>query len=197
MMRKLLVIGLLLGALIVIVHGGQSQSEENVIKSKSAVVLDTVDGLSGEGTIHAGQPVTLYFRFINKSGLNVTGLSHGLKIYSPDGATWGGARADTTDKMGKLVFDGGVFFNPMNVDGKAVDTIGMGAFRIQKSGLKDGYDEVTMYLTIGPIPESAIGKTICVDSTFFPPGGAWLWSLEKQRNTYPSWDGPHCFKVTK
>lgn len=196
-MKKLLVIVLLLGVLMIIMHGGDSQSQDKKKAPTAAVILDSVDGLSGDGSVHAEQPITLYFRFVNNTGRAVAGLSHGLAVYSPDGATWGGCAADTTANLGKLVMDGGVFFNPMNVDGEAVDTIGMGGFRIQKSGIADGYDKVAMVMQIGPIPTSAIGKTVCVDSTFFPPGGSWLWSLEGQHNAYPSWDGPFCFKVTK
>ncbi len=38
------------------------------------------------------------------------------------------------------------------------------------------------------------GRLVCLDSTFFPPGGTWLWATTGS-NINPDWDGAHCFRI--
>jgi hypothetical protein len=41
--------------------------------------------------------------------------------------------------------------------------------------------------------ETAADKTICLDSSFFPSSGTWLWAGAE--SSAPSWGGPYCFTV--
>ena len=54
-------------------------------------------------------------------------------------------------------------------------------------------------IRIRSIDSSSVGRTICIDSSFFRPSGTWLWSADNwtgHLNVAPEWDGPHCFTIT-
>lgn len=163
----------------------------------ASISLDRVDGLSGTGSIYADQTITFHFRFTNNTGVPVTGSTNGLKIYSTDGATWSGAAGAFTAAMTDEIYDAGKFINEFGVDGSGVDTLGFGGFAISSAGIPDGFSEILATIEIGPISASHAGKHICIDSTFYPPGGEWLWSVEGVDDGGPSWDGPHCFEITQ
>jgi hypothetical protein len=57
-------------------------------------------------------------------------------------------------------------------------------------GLPAGYNDIAYTIDIGPIAKSNHNKTICLDSSFYPPSGVWKWAGP---DVFPSWDGPHCF----
>ncbi|MDH3936867.1 MAG: transthyretin-like family protein [candidate division Zixibacteria bacterium] len=81
------------------------------------------------------------------------------------------------------------------MSGSGADTIGFAGSRLFDSGLPWWFDDTAYSLTIGPIPLSSVGKTICLDSAFFPPSGVWAWSVAQVGTFHPSWDGPHCYEV--
>ncbi len=82
-----------------------------------------------------------------------------------------------------------------SVDSPA-DTIGFGGSGLFGDGLPAGYDEVSYTVTIGPIPAGAAhhGQTICFDSSFYNPTGAWKWAGAV---VIPSWDNveAYCYTV--
>ncbi|HOD66770.1 MAG TPA: hypothetical protein PLR32_00550 [candidate division Zixibacteria bacterium] len=162
-----------------------------------SISIDKIDGLVADGQIQAGKKITFHLRFTNKTGLPVAGFANGFRVYSPDGATWGTTVADTTGLMPKGLMDGGMFITTFGISGSGADTVGFGGFRILKDGLPDGWSDVPATITIGPIPASMVGKTVCLDQSFFPPGGYWLWSLEDQVENEPDFGGPYCFKIVK
>ncbi len=161
----------------------------------AAVTISSVDGLAGTGMIHAGQTITIHFWFTNNTGKSITGSTNGIEVYSPDGANWNTATIDTSG-VGKALYDGGVFLNYFSVNGTGADTVGFGGFRLTGSGIPDGYDAEGFSLILGPISAGYVGKQICVDSAFYPPGGAWLWALDGGGNAYPEWGGPYCWTIT-
>jgi hypothetical protein len=77
------------------------------------------------------------------------------------------------------------------VDGIGADTIGFGAVDCWPSIFID--EDVWSITT--QVENIAIGNYLCIDSSFFPPGGAWLWSTEFSGTIKPSWDGPHCYLI--
>ena len=101
------------------------------------------------------------------------------------------------------IYDGGIFVQnfpthpvgwPISSD---TDTIGFTGFLQQTgTGIVNGFDELGWTLTIDSFTQSSVGKTICLDSAWFPPSGRWVWSrISPDTNVFPSWDGPHCFEI--
>ena len=155
-----------------------------------SVTIDHVDGLvnPSEITADGSTPIVFHIRMTNVND-NRGGISNGFRIYSDDGATWGGLVGDTVG-IGKAQFDGGFFISPFGVTGSGADTIGFAAFRFFSTGLPAAYDDIAYTITIGPIDPAHHGKTICIDSAFFPASGVWKWSGP---DVVPSWEGLKCY----
>jgi hypothetical protein len=155
--------------------------------------------LSGPGagigdTIICGQPATFNVHFHNNTGHNILGSTNGFRLYSPDGATW---QVPAYDSAGGLdaYYDDGVHVIGLGVDGVGDDTIAIGGTQSSAGGIPDGYNDIVLRITT-QVDTNQVGKTICIDSTFFPPAGSWLWALSGGNYT-PSWGGPYCFTTTK
>jgi hypothetical protein len=56
-----------------------------------------------------------------------------------------------------------------------------------------GYDDL-VYKIKTRLDTNEIGKTLCVDSSWYPTGIVWSW-LTQGPTIYPEWDGPHCFEI--
>lgn len=160
--------------------------------SAQSVTLDHVDGLyAGNETeiiADGSSKIKFHIRFTNNNDSH-GGIANGFRVYSDNGATWGTMVGDTVG-LGKALFDGGYFISPFSVDGSGADTIGFGAFRFFGPGLPGGYNDIAYTIEIGPINPIYHGRTICLDSAFYPPSGEWKWAGP---DVYPIWDGPHCF----
>ncbi len=161
---------------------------------EAAMILDNVVGHYGTTGIKTGVPVTFTMRAINNSGEGIYGTTNAYRIYSPDGAQWDTLTADTFSAYVAL-FDGGFFISEINVDGSGTDTIGLGGAAIYSSGMPNGYNDLAYSITIGPIDSVYDGQIICVDSSWYPPAGPWLWANNIGGQIYPEWSGPHCFTV--
>ena len=122
-------------------------------------------------------------------------MTAGFRVHSDDDATWTTMTLDTLNvgiswsEMWDSI--GGFFINPFGVTGSCADTIGIGALGIL-NGLPAGFDAVAFAITIGPIAAEHEGKTICLDSCYYPPFGYWV--LSGSDGSF-EWDGPHCFTI--
>ena len=167
----------------------------------SDISLDHVDGLYDATTIATGGTVTFHIRFTVDHGTAVTGSTNGFRIYSPTGASWWTADIQNTGAittvMPGAMYDGGVFLNFFSCDGSGSDTVGFAGFKMFGTGIPDGFDEIVATITTGV--DDAYGDPmihqLCLDSSFYPPGGVWLWSGPPDVN--PDWDGPHCYDIYK
>ncbi len=161
------------------------------------VTLDRVDGLYAADSIQTDVPITFYIRLTNNTGATILGFTHGFRICSPDGAQWNTTIADTTGTVGKTQFDLVFTINTLSVTGSGVDTVTFGGARLSAPGLPPGFDDVAFTVQIGPINTSYHGDRVCIDSSFFPPGGEWLWATSdgSGRSTRPDWDGARCFWI--
>ncbi|MFH2049184.1 MAG: FG-GAP-like repeat-containing protein, partial [bacterium] len=167
-----------------------------LIWGQSAIQLDHVDGTNSSGQIVSETPIKFYFRLINQTGYNIGGFTNGFKVYSPDGATWQPIIGDTTS-IGWLTnyMDGGILIYGFSVNGSDADTIGFGGFKIFKPGIPNGFNDIVWWINT-QLDDSQVGKTLCLDSTFYPPGGAWVWSTTG--GTFqPQWNGPHCYDIVQ
>jgi hypothetical protein len=167
--------------------------------SAQGIYLDNVEGLGGpieDSTIIADGATEIVFN-LRLVGLQEVsrGLTAGFRVYSDGDATWTTTEFDTLNvgiswsEMWDSI--GGFFINPFSVTGSGADTIGIGALGII-NGLPAGFDAVAFSITIGPIPAEHQGKTICLDSCFYPPIGYWV--LAGSNGSF-GWDGPHCFTL--
>lgn len=160
-----------------------------------SISLDHVEGLIGSSTLGTGRAIVFDIRISNYSDTAYGGMANGFRVYSPDGATWSITEMDTTGTLGKEQFDGGVFLPVFSIDGQGADTVGLGALRFFSTGLAPGFDDVALTITIGPIDPSQAGKTICLDSSYYPPSGVWKWAAQGSIDVFPTWDGPHCYDI--
>lgn len=160
-----------------------------------SVSLDHVDGLQGVDTIVSGQEIVFHIR-INTADTIISGMTNGFRIYSPDGAEWTSGSGAWSEFVTDSMFPQQLVI-PQGVTGSAADTIGFAGFLWNTFGIPSGFDSVAWRITIGPIDAGFAGKTICVDSSFYPPRNKWKWVPWRGGFTpvYPSWDGPHCFTV--
>ncbi len=159
---------------------------------EGSISLDTVIGQTGIDSICVG---TVRFRLrvtVSITSDPVTGFTNGFKVYSPDGATWGVPVGDTVSGIGDA-FNIVVSINYYSADGSGADTIGFGGVATLGTGWPPGYDDVPFSITIHP-DIADTGKTICLDSAWYPPGGDWLWA-SGGNSASPAWSGPHCFTV--
>ncbi|MBD3332213.1 PKD domain-containing protein, partial [candidate division GN15 bacterium] len=166
----------------------------------ASISLDDVDGgpWLASDTISAETEIVFYLRVTNTTEDQITGLSNGFRVYSPDGAVWDTTIGDTIGDIGGAMYDGIFTINGFGIDGVGADTLGFGGFSIGHSGIEPGFDQVEYTITIGPIANEDAGLTVCIDSTFYPPTNIWLWSSYAGINAYyPDWDGPHCFTVVE
>ncbi len=156
-----------------------------------SISLDHLDGLNGDNRLEIGVPITYYIR-LTAGGESYAGITNGFRVYSPDGAAWDTTVGAWTGTLGPDQFDGGMFIKKFSITGSDADTVGFGAFRFSGTGMPGDFDDVALTLDIGPIDEAYDGKTICLDSAFYPPAGVWKWAGP---DVYPSWDGPHCYGI--
>lgn len=161
-----------------------------------SVSLDQVDGLQGVDTIVSGQEIVLHLR-IKTDDTIYTGMNNGFRVYSPDSAQWTTVIGAWSEFVTADMFPM-QFVTPRSVTGTGADSIGFAGFVWgANQGIPSGFDSVAMRITIGPIDAGFEGKTVCIDSAFYPPGNHWKWVPFRGAltNVYPSWDGPHCFTV--
>lgn len=159
------------------------------------VTLDGVTNIQDDTILVAGNTHVFSIRFTCLGTGEAYNPSIGMRVYSPDGADW-----DTTTAAPANDFNLNFtqfFLNPFSTDGLLSDTVGCGSFAIPPApGLTDGWDAVAYTITIGPTDPADNGKHICLDSSFYRPGGTWKWAATTGGNQpIPTWDGPHCFKI--
>lgn len=166
--------------------------------------IETLDGLydTSTDTLIADDASTITWSLRLTSDANVyTGITNGFRIYSEDGANWGGVAADTlTTGWGGA----GAYFDQFSIkywsnDGMGADSVAFGGVKVfLGTGLPANFDEVAYSITIGPFASGVSGdhgKTVCLDSSWTPPAGVWKWAASGGITTIPSWGGPFCYTV--
>ncbi|MFQ5454405.1 MAG: hypothetical protein ACE5D6_09505, partial [Candidatus Zixiibacteriota bacterium] len=160
----------------------------------NSITLDSVSNMFNNDIV-VGQPITFYLHIMGDTLINWTGIANGFRVYSPDGAQWNTTVGDTLNLDWSSMFD--VFtINSYSINGMGADTIGFGGIKLFTTGLPVNFDTTAYTVTIGPIDALYEGKTICLDSIYFPPAGVWKWAASYPNpSIFPSWDGPHCFTI--
>jgi len=157
------------------------------------VTLDHVDGLTAPDELMIGVPAVFHIRF-TADDQTYAGIANGFRVYSSDGAYWNATTGDTVGPLGGEQFDGIFVINYYGITGSDADTLAFAGFALSGSGMPPGFDSVVYTIQIGPVDASYAGRTVCLDSSFFPPNNAWMWAY-RGGNVKPSWDGPHCYNI--
>jgi len=161
-------------------------------------VTVTTDGTWGDGTrVLPGAEVTWTIHFNVATG-NIYGASNGFEVFVADTpGTIAGNYSFTTPVSNQLRdmsdwWNGGFFFSGYSLDGFGADSTKFGGFAISSPGVPIGSHD--MYTITTSVDVSAVGKYLCLDSCFCPPGAQWLWCTSAG-DVFPAWDGPHCYLV--
>lgn len=160
---------------------------------EGSIILDHIDGNVVDSSVGTGA-ITFNFRVnVFPTSDSIGGITNGFKIYSPDGATWTPPVGDTTGGIGDP-FDLFFAINYFSTDGIDADTIGYAGSRKFSPGLLPGYNEIAFLISLETQADDN-GKTICVDSSWFPNTGKWLWANLSGSVAPPDWGGPYCYTI--
>ncbi len=152
-------------------------------------------GTSGD-SVYANQNINFNIVFQNDQPVDIKGFTNGFKLYSPESATWA-IPVGTPDLDLINLFDFGTYVNGYSLDGVGTDTLGFGGLAIYGNGMTVGYNDIIGSISTS-FENSQIGKTICIDTCFFPPSGYWVWSDQSGLTNYtPSWGGPYCYTIVE
>ncbi len=165
----------------------------NLFAQEGIISLDHVDGLIATDTVGTDSEITFHIRFNNNSGVPIDGSTNGFRIYSPNGAEWTTTVGTPTGAITPSMYDV-ISDTSTSIDGMLADTIGFGGARFLNPGIPNGFNEIVFTIQIGPIGDQHHLGTICIDSSFYPQAGAWIWSITGN-DLIPTWDGPHCFTI--
>jgi hypothetical protein len=167
--------------------------------SANEIVLDNVTGLAGGDTVQTNNPVRFEFRltYTPGDGSAVTGFTNGFKVWTyANGvhtSSYSPITYDTFSIGWDTLFGPGFIFTPIGVDGNGEDTIGFARTTLFNPGILDGFDDTVWW--VGTIP-GTVGDTLCIDSSFYPPSGVWLWATNGPIGAIPpGWGGLYCFHV--
>ncbi len=162
-------------------------------------------GAVGDATIKAGKPVSV--DIIIENDTIFTGFTMGFKIFSPDlkkivhVADSGNGLNERGDVKGyngwhdDSVWDlKGIFVRETDWDGNLPDTLGFGGLSVKKRYTAHKAEKKLSFEIMVPEP-----GTLVIDSSFYPPGGKWLYSAPARIGSTisPDWNGPYQFKVIK
>ena len=157
-------------------------------------------GAVNDSTIKAGEKVSFDIYILNDA--KYTCFTMGFKISSSDIVAVGHP-ADSGNGMNPKgdvkaydgfkdasIFDlGGLYVVESDWDGKLPDLIGFGGLCAYKSyEPREEAKKISFDLLFDEV------GTIVVDSSFFPPGGQWVFGQPKH---IPAWGGPYTFQVVK
>ncbi len=172
--------------------------------AEDAIVLDQIIGAVGANQIVAGNEVTLIFRatFTGETGAtSIQGIANGFRVYTtqslaePTVAGYFEAAVFDTLSISPNwgdCFEFAIMPQAFGVDGIGADTVGIGAVSLENNGFPIGFDQQVCYITTTAHSE---GDFLCIDSSWIPPGGRWLWQGPPSGSYYPNWYGPYCFEV--
>jgi type IX secretion system substrate protein len=161
------------------------------VQSANEIVIDNISPAINGDTLNAGVTYTFNFRFTYETGSNfLGGQSNGFIVYEKNGGNFIPVSGDTLLNGWSFSLFGVSLFG---VDGIGYDTIGFGGIEFGTTGFPVGFDDYAWYVETGGLNAN---DTICIDSVFYPPGGAWLWVISSGGgNIVPDWAGPYCYAV--
>jgi hypothetical protein len=165
------------------------------LANAASITATLTSGAGGPDTILTGGAAVWTVNFTNNSGVNITGSTNGWSLTSA-----GNRDSLSMVDLGTIdlatMYDGGAFFNYFSNDGVGADTVAYSGFALFKPGIPNGFSEDVLTITTS-FPDGQDGVQACLDTSYFPPGGAWLWSGADAQNYFPAWNGPLCYTLYK
>lgn len=169
------------------------------LHAQQSVSLGTCYGCIGD-TLIAGQLHTLNIRINNSGGPAGVryNINNGFKLYSPSNPQWLDLSLQTQG-IGNFPPTNFslVVANCVGCDGFSQDLIQFGGVSFNcASGLPPGFNDIAFSIQFRSRLQDA-GKFICIDSSYTPPGGTWLWAspCPSASDVKPSWSGAKCFRI--
>ena len=178
--------------------------------STGVVVYDKTDAavIPNGGEVPEGHALEIQFYIANDTVLGGFSLGLELSCADPLTITWdaqtGGHGAseavtvNTGSRMYPLSGSTDIFnITEQDVDGTLPDSIMPGGVAMMGPGLSTGaYEHLySLHLTLGAVP-SGETYTFCIDSTFVPPAGEFLFVSAASGVPYgPGWAGQYCIDV--
>jgi len=149
---------------------------------------------AGQPTITPGTVTTLQMTLYNNTGESIRGFTNGFRVWTTNGGQvthrlhvdW----AHNLLSAYPSYLDGGASASMFGIYN---DTVGFGGFTLFSDGLPDGFYAPAFEIGVFVDP-TAQYESLCIDSAWFPPGGAWLWS-SATTSYVPSWNGPRCWPI--
>ncbi len=168
------------------------------LSNAQEVYISSIDGAwDGNTKVKPDVPITWTFN-VNTTPLGLLGSTNGFRVFLSSDGTVGGMlnpgpgftpiTYSSEDLFGNFATYAEQEFG---VDGFGADTIGFGGLSFSAPAII--LDEPTW--TITTQVDSLADTYLCLDSAFFPPGGAWLWTMGDDQSVYPPWDGPLCYLI--
>jgi len=183
-------------------------------QSCGEIYLSNVTGIYGSptsDTVQIDVPVRFTLNLRNDHDNNLVAFTLGFQVYTalsdanPTTAGYFDALVDDSISIpdGWIYFPpyvfghfSRVFNNTFSIDGIGRDTTSWSAIveDTLAPGLPSGWDTPIFWIETQAHNH---GDILCLDSSFFPPAGAWLWSMYPivTPSPQPDWFGPFCFHV--
>ena len=174
---------------------------DQALAQSGIVQLDHVDGLVSGTTVANNTPIRFVLRLNNDSGQKAD-ISMGWRLSSPDGAVWD---STTLDSTGLINVDGEhtllrrfnivMAFTRFSTDGQSPDTVGILAAGTPTSATRQmpvGYNDTALAVMAWVSNDANAGKHICIDSSWWEPGGVWKWVYNTGvgvEDLFPQWRG--------
>jgi hypothetical protein len=152
------------------------------------------------------------FRVWIANDFHLSGFSLGFRITSETGATWqwearpdglGPSQVITVYPGSRLGYPNGSAFDmtglvayEVDIDGASPDTLRIGGVALHV-GLSTGPLEPMAGMHFSIVDMQGDAGQICIDSTFVPPNGAWVFVHAKSGPVYPDFNGPICWTVKR
>ncbi|MDH4035842.1 MAG: dockerin type I repeat-containing protein, partial [candidate division Zixibacteria bacterium] len=152
-------------------------------------------GAAGGGGIYADSQFQFDIYVNNTQPSNIEAMASGFQVYSPDGASWQPIVIDTFPIGWPIMFNLAPFLTAYaGVTGSGADSAMGAAVAMPPLGWPAGMGAFAWYIPT-VVSSAEIGRTLCIDSCWMPPGNQWQWILTGSIPYFPAWGGPYCFTI--
>ncbi len=181
----------------------------SIFSQNCGVSLDNMTNIDNDTTLSADSTHIATFRMqVTCPTTGPYNVSNGFVVYSPDGADWNYTTVTTLASWNNIFYsysfanlyekinNTGVF-TQVTTPAVGNDTVGFLYAGISfGSAMPDNFNDNVWTVEFSSSSADA-GKHICIDSSFIPPGGSWIWASSGTGvNITPDWGGPYCYVIS-
>ena len=161
------------------------------VQADGLISIDHVKGQFRNDSVLVAQPIRMVIRFNNNTGRKCD-IANGWRLTSPDGATWDSTTIISVNPSFQSLFSVIYKLRKFSATGQPPDTVGMlgaGDPTDPTTQMPAGYSDTVIAITAWFHDNTAAGKHVCIDTSFYQPGGTWLWVDDTLGNHYPTFQG--------